>query len=95
MNDGRPYQVYLLRNAAGRGYIGISENVSNRLAQHNAGASQWTAKYGPWSLVWTSRPCSLGDARRLENQLKRQKGGDGLGVLLSEHGIFVNLSSGL
>jgi putative endonuclease len=71
------YQVYVLRNPAGRLYIGITENVSVRLRQHNAGESKWTAKFRPWELLWTSTSLPLGDARKLENLLKRQKGGDG------------------
>ena len=71
------YQVYVLRNPTGRLYIGLTENVAARLRQHNAGESKWTAKFGPWELCWTSEPMSLSDARKLENLLKRQKGGDG------------------
>ena len=71
------YRVYILQNLACRHYIGLSENVETRLHQHNEGASKWTAKYRPWSLVWQSSELSLGDARKLENLLKRQKGGNG------------------
>ena len=71
------YHVYVLQNLAGRYYIGLSENVTARLVQHNAGESQWTAKYRPWVLLWQSRPLRLAAARKLENLLKRQKGGHG------------------
>jgi putative endonuclease len=70
------YQVYVLRNLHGRHYIGLTENVVRRLYQHNAGESQWTAKHGPWELVWQSPAMDLSEARKLENLLKRQKGGD-------------------
>ena len=71
------YQVYVLRNAEGRFYIGLTDDVPRRMAQHNDGISQWTRGRGPWTLVWTSERMTLGDARRLENLLKRQKGGRG------------------
>ena len=71
------YQVYVLQNAAGRFYIGLSENVAFRLAQHNNGVSKWTRLRGPWSLVWTSRPLNLSEAMKLERRLKRHKGGIG------------------
>ncbi len=71
------YQVYVVQNLRGKFYIGLSENVLHRLGQHNAGASQWTRSRGPWSLVWTSKVLTLTQARRLENHLKRQKGGTG------------------
>ncbi len=71
------YKVYVLRSIAGKRYIGLSQDVPARLAQHNQGVSKWTKGKGPWSLVWTSEAMSLSDARRLENLLKRQKGGAG------------------
>ena len=72
------YRVYLLRNSQNRRYVGVSSDVERRLAQHNAGVSRWTRGRGPWQLVWQSVPMSLGEARQLENRLKRQKGGNGL-----------------
>ncbi len=71
------YQVYVLRNPHGDYYIGLSKDPASRLAQHNAGESRWTKSRGPWRLVWKSEALSLSVARKLENQLKRQKGGDG------------------
>ena len=71
------YRVYVIRNAEGRFYIGLSEDVAARLHRHNTGVSKWTRSRGPWELVWTSQPLSLTGARQLENHLKRQKGGGG------------------
>jgi putative endonuclease len=76
------YRVYLLQNATGLRYIGISEDVMRRLDDHNRGKSRWTKSRGPWELNWQSRPLSLTEARKLENLLKRQKGGNGLDPLL-------------
>jgi predicted GIY-YIG superfamily endonuclease len=77
MDAPQPYQVYVIRNPAGRFYIGMSEDAQARLAQHNAGVSKWTKGKGPWSLLWTSEALSLSEARKLENLLKKQKGGAG------------------
>jgi putative endonuclease len=71
------YRVYVLQNPENKFYIGLSENPANRLLQHNSGVSQWTRNRGPWRLVWQSESMTLTDARKLENQLKRQKGGRG------------------
>ena len=71
------YQVYVIQNPAGKLYIGLSEDVSIRLQQHNDGISKWTKGKGPWSLAWTSAAMSMTEARKLENLLKRQKGGAG------------------
>jgi len=81
----KTYRVYVIRNASGRRYIGLSEDVFHRLGQHNAGESKWTAKYGPWELEWTSDEIALGDARRLENRMKSQKGGRGLEQLMADY----------
>jgi predicted GIY-YIG superfamily endonuclease len=71
------YRVYVIQNSDGRFYIGISEDVATRVVQHNSGVSKWTKHRGPWTLRWTSEAMSITDARKLENELKRQKGGDG------------------
>jgi putative endonuclease len=80
------YQVYTLLNSEGRRYIGVSNDVDRRLAQHNQGLSTWTRGRGPWLLEWISTPRTLGEARKLENQLKRQKGGGGLDRILRTEG---------
>ena len=90
MSMSKTYQVYVLENLSGKRYIGLTEDVTRRLEEHNDGKSRWTARHRPWDLLWTSRPLSLTEARKLENKMKRQKGGDGLKVLMEEF----NRSSG-
>jgi predicted GIY-YIG superfamily endonuclease len=75
------YRVYVIQSESGKFYIGLSEDVAERLAQHNSGVSKWTRGKGPWKLAWSSEEMSLGDARKLENELKRQKGGIGFFAL--------------
>jgi putative endonuclease len=75
------YQVYVLNNTVGQKYIGLSKDPQSRLLQHNSGASSWTRSKGPWTIAWTSKPMNLSEARKLENKLKRQKGGLGLKTL--------------
>ena len=72
------YKVYIIRNGEGRLYIGMSEDVVKRLTDHNMGVSTWTKHRGPWELVWHSESMGITAARKLENLLKRQKGGRGL-----------------
>jgi putative endonuclease len=71
------YQVYILQNSQDRYYIGLSDNIQTRLAQHNNNHSRWTKNKGPWQLIWQSSPMPLSEARKLENKLKRQKTGNG------------------
>jgi len=80
------YQVYVLNNPAGQKYIGLSRDPQIRLLQHNSGASNWTKGKGPWTIAWTSKPVNLSEARKLENKLKRQKGGLGIKTLTRREG---------
>ena len=80
------HRVYIIENPSGKRYIGLSEDVEHRLHQHNDGDSRYTSGKGPWKLVWTSKPLQLGEARRLEMKMKRQKGGSGLQVLMDAFG---------
>lgn len=45
--------VYLLQSesAIGQRYVGVTSDLKQRLADHNAGKSPHTSKYGPWKLV--------------------------------------------
>ena len=72
------YRVYLIRNRDGKFYTGLSDNVARRVEQHNNGKSRWTKGRGPWTILWQNDELSLSEARKLENRLKRQKGGHGL-----------------
>ena len=44
--------VYILQSEtiAEHFYVGLTDDVTNRLAKHNAGAVRHTSKYRPWRL---------------------------------------------
>jgi predicted GIY-YIG superfamily endonuclease len=44
--------VHIVRNSEGRMYIGLSEDVAKRVADHNSGVSTWTEHRGPRELIW-------------------------------------------
>ena len=69
--------VYVIQNSAGRFYIGMTTDLEQRLIDHNTGISKWTKYGGPWKLVWNQACESISDARKLENNLKRQGRGRG------------------
>jgi len=72
------YWCYVIYSSTRRQYyIGITDDVARRVQDHNSGISKWTKGKGPWQLEWTKEFQSLSDARKFENILKRQKGGDG------------------
>jgi predicted GIY-YIG superfamily endonuclease len=76
-------RVYIIINGTGLRYIGLSEDVDLRLHQHNTGVSTWTRGKGSWSFPWVSGALELSTARKLENELKRHKGGQGLTAYLA------------
>jgi putative endonuclease len=47
------YYVYLLQSikCLDEKYVGFTENVSQRLIDHNSGKSHHTKEYKPWRLV--------------------------------------------
>ena len=71
------YRVYVPMNPTGKFYIGFTENVPLRIQQHNSGLTRSTRSKGPWKLAWESNALTQSEARRLELNLKRQKGGNG------------------
>ena len=80
--SNKPYCVYILWSATARKfYIGISDNPTRRLEQHNQGVSRWTVRHRPWEVVYTEWHTSYRAARKRELQLKAQKSGQGFYAL--------------
>jgi predicted GIY-YIG superfamily endonuclease len=66
--------IYILRGSSGRYYIGSTENLPRRLAEHRRGGNHTTRRRGTELEVVVSR--MVGDARearRIEFALKRKK----------------------
>ena len=51
-------------------YIGYTNDLKNRLTEHNDGLSKATKRYKPWRLVYTEGYRSKEDAIRREHNLK-------------------------
>jgi putative endonuclease len=63
--------VYVLRSSVdGRFYVGMSENVTLRLAQHNKGFTKSTKGYRPWELFFFEEYDTRESARKREIYLK-------------------------
>ena len=47
------FYVYVIRSLSHpkRYYIGYTENIDQRVKEHNEGKSLHTTKYGPWELA--------------------------------------------
>ena len=69
--------LYILRSKrTGRYYVGVTEDVAVRLAQHNqsdVNPSRWTRGGGPWELVFSRGYGSTREALRAERFVKRMK----------------------
>lgn len=65
------WHVYVLRCANGSLYTGMTNDVTRRLAAHNAGrGARYTRSFGPVTLVWSERLPTRGAALRREAQIK-------------------------
>ncbi len=76
-NEGK-FWVYILENSGGGFYIGQTSNLEKRICEHNTSAvrSKYTAKHGPWRLVWSERFPNRSKAVFLEKRIKRMKSAD-------------------
>lgn len=70
------HYVYLLESEAfaGQRYIGLTTDLKQRLADHNAGKSPHTSKYMPWRLVTYVAFSDIEKARAFERYLKSGSG---------------------
>jgi predicted GIY-YIG superfamily endonuclease len=68
--------VYLLESTShpGKRYVGLTEDFTRRLQEHNGGKSPHTSKYVPWQAVVVMRFCSDAKAEALERYLKSGSG---------------------
>ena len=67
--------VYILRGKSGRYYIGSTDNLERRIAEHRRGSNHTTRRLGgEVELVAQTEVPSAMEARALEMKLKRKKG---------------------
>ena len=71
-----PFWVYVLENPQGRFYVGHTDDLERRLAEHNDPARakrKYTAKGLPWGLVWSEQHATRSAAMQRERQIKAMK----------------------
>lgn len=66
--------VYVLRNEAGKEYVGMTSNLDIRLKEHNAGRVRSTKPFKPWQLAYYEECNSQLAAREREKYLKSAAG---------------------
>jgi len=70
------YCVYLLQNPAGHFYVGHTDNLQNRVKNHNRIDKingKFTRKNGPWTLVWSEQHPDRSSATQREREIKSWK----------------------
>jgi putative endonuclease len=70
------FWVYVLQNPAGKLYVGQTDNLPARLANHNRSdkiCGKFTRKNGPWTLVRSELHLSRTSAIAREGEIKRWK----------------------
>jgi len=66
--------VYILQSeTTGRFYIGSTDDLERRLAEHLRGHSPATRGHGPWKLVYKEQFDTIVEGRRREYEIKRWK----------------------
>ncbi len=70
------FYVYVLRsrNQPKQIYIGFTEDLNQRLADHNAGHAKHTSKFAPWDCIVALRFPSRKTALAFEKYLKTGSG---------------------
>ena len=68
--------VYVLASTVHpqRHYVGLTSNVTTRLAVHNSGGSQHTAQHRPWRLIVSLEFFTVASAVAFEKYLKTGSG---------------------
>jgi predicted GIY-YIG superfamily endonuclease len=63
--------VYVLESLITKKYyVGMTEDLTNRLKEHNAGRSKFTSAYKPWKVIYTEETVNFGEGRIREKYFK-------------------------
>ena len=70
------YYVYVLRSRidTNRHYVGLSDDLAERLNKHNAGQCKYTSKFRPWQIETAISFQSKEKAVAFEKYLKSHSG---------------------
>lgn len=71
------FQAYILKNnISGKFYIGSTNDLIRRLAEHNRGQTKSTKREGKWVVVYKEEFKTSIEAKRRERMIKSYKGGN-------------------
>ena len=67
------YRVYILWSASlSKYYVGCTQDLENRLKEHNSGEGTFTKRGVPWELTWSNVLDSRSEALNLEKRIKKR-----------------------
>ena len=67
------YTYILISESSGRLYIGQTNNLEDRLKRHNTNRNKYTARKGPWKIIFAREFETRQKAVELEVKLKSMK----------------------
>jgi predicted GIY-YIG superfamily endonuclease len=68
------YFVYILSLSNNQQYVGFTEDIKQRISDHNSGKCNTTVKYRPIKLIWY---CTFSNKKKALNFEKYLKSGSG------------------
>jgi putative endonuclease len=79
------YYVYILYNTDhDKFYIGQTYSLTKRIAEHKAGKSSYTSRYGKWLFVYYEKLSTRAEAMRREKYFKSLKSKEYLKKFIKE-----------
>ena len=67
------FSVYIIESESGQWYYGSTENLVQRLSDHNSNRANFTRFKGPWALIFERNFQDKADGLKFEKELKRLK----------------------
>ena len=69
------FTVYVLKSEViQKGYVGMTDDLTRRLKEHNSGRNTYTMRHLPWVVIYTEEFETLEMARERERCLKTAAG---------------------
>ncbi len=68
------YVYILINNLKNKTYVGYTNNLINRLKEHNSGESFYTKRFGPWEIIFTEQFKTKNEAIKKEKYFKSASG---------------------